>query len=230
MTVGDTVPVTFPDGTSQDITVSAIFDDTTVLGTNWLLDLSLYDEHFTVDKDFFVAARLADGVDAATVQPFIDQLAQDFQQVEVQDQAEFLDAQEEQVDSVLAIVNGLLLLAILIALIGITNTLALSVFERTREIGLLRAVGMVRRQTRSMIRWEAAVVATFGALLGVAVGVLFGWAVVNALPDAIISQLDVPWGTLVLYVVIAGVAGLVAAFFPAIRASRLNVLDAISYE
>ena len=130
----------------------------------------------------------------------------------------------------LAIVNGLLLLAILIALIGITNTLALSVFERTREIGLLRAVGMVRRQTRSMIRWEAAVVATFGALLGVAVGVLFGWAVVNALPDAIVSQLDVPWGTLVLYVVIAGVAGLVAAFFPAIRASRLNVLDAISYE
>jgi putative ABC transport system permease protein len=228
--VGDTIPVTFPDGTSQDVTVSAIFEDTTVLGANWLLDLSLYDEHFTVDKDFFVAARLAEGVDPATMQPFIDQLAADFQQVEVQDQAEFLDAQEAQVDSLLAIVNGLLLLAILIALIGITNTLALSVFERTREIGLLRAVGMVRRQTRSMIRWEAAVVAVFGALLGVGVGVLFGWAVVNALPDAVISQLDVPWGTLVLYIVIAGVAGLVAAIFPAIRASRLNVLDAISYE
>jgi putative ABC transport system permease protein len=230
VSVGDTIPVEFPDGTTQDVPVSVVFDDTTVLGTNWLLDLSLYEGHYSVDKDFFVAARLADGVDPATVQPFIEELAREFPQVEVQDQAEFLDAQEANVDSVLAIVNGLLLLAILIALIGITNTLALSVFERTREIGLLRAVGMVRRQTRSMIRWEAAVVATFGALLGVAVGVLFGWAVVNALPDAIISQLDIPWPTLVIYVVIAGVAGLVAAFFPAIRASRLNVLDAISYE
>jgi putative ABC transport system permease protein len=123
----------------------------------------------------------------------------------------------------------MLLLAILIALIGITNTLALSVFERTREIGLLRAVGMARRQTRSMVRWEAAVVSVFGALLGLTVGVIFGWAVVTALPDAFVSTLDVPVVTLLIYLAAAGLAGLAAAVIPAWRAGRLNVLDAISH-
>ncbi|MGI8620595.1 MAG: FtsX-like permease family protein [Actinomycetota bacterium] len=111
-----------------------------------------------------------------------------------------------------------------IALLGITNSLVLAVFERTRELCLLRAVGMSRRQARSMIRWEAVI----GAVLGLVIGVFFGWALVTALKDEGVSRLSLPAGQLIAYVVVAGVAGVIAAIPPARRAARLNVLDAIS--
>jgi putative ABC transport system permease protein len=125
------------------------------------------------------------------------------------------------------IINVFLALAIVIALLGITNTMALSVLERTQEIGLMRAIGMTRRQTRKMIRREAAVVSLFGALLGVVIGVGFGWLAVIAIPDSLVSQLSIPTVTLLIYVIIATIAGLLAASFPARRAARLNVLEAI---
>ena len=124
----------------------------------------------------------------------------------------------------------LLALSLVIALIGIANTLALSVFERTREIGLLRAVGMTRRQLRRAIRWEAVIIAIFGAILGLILGVIFGVAAVVAIPDTFISTVSIPYGSLVVYLVIAGIAGIVAAILPARRAARLNVLDAISHD
>ena len=120
-------------------------------------------------------------------------------------------------------------LTILIALLGIANTLALSVFERTREIGLLRAVGMTRTQTRRMIRWEAAIISAVGAVLGTVLGVALGILMVQAIPGDFISAFSVPWGRIIFIVVIAAFAGLVAALFPAFRASRMNVLDAISH-
>jgi putative ABC transport system permease protein len=122
------------------------------------------------------------------------------------------------------------MLSIIIALFGIVNTLALSIFERTREIGLLRAVGMSRRQVRSMIRGESVIIAVLGAILGLAVGVLFGWAIVVDLDSQGISEVVVPGGQLVTYVILAAVAGVIAAVFPARRAARLDVLAAISYE
>jgi len=118
-------------------------------------------------------------------------------------------------------------LAVIIALIGIANTLALSVFERTRELGLLRAVGMTRPQLRRMIRLEAGVVALFGAVLGIVVCVGFGWAAVGALPATITSTLAVPYMRIAVLVALAAGAGLLAAWDPARRAGRLNVLDAI---
>jgi len=121
------------------------------------------------------------------------------------------------------IINVFLGLAIVIALMGITNTMALSVLERTREIGLMRAVGITRRQTRMMIRWEAGVVSLFGALLVVGIGIVFGWIVVTAIPDWIVSNLAVPVPTLVIYVIVATVAGLLAAW----RATRLHILEAV---
>ena len=124
----------------------------------------------------------------------------------------------------------LLALSLVIALIGIANTLALSVFERTREIGLLRAVGMTRRQLRRAIRWEAVIIAIFGAILGLILGVIFGVAAVVAIPDTFINTVSIPYGNLVVYLVIAGLAGILAAILPARRAARLNVLDAISHE
>jgi putative ABC transport system permease protein len=126
-------------------------------------------------------------------------------------------------------VNVLVALAVVIALIGIANTLALSVHERTRELGLLRAVGMTRRQVRRMIRLEAGLVALFGATLGVGVGIGFGWAAVLALPESITSSLAIPFLRIAILVTVATVAGLVAAWGPARRAGKLNVLDAISH-
>jgi putative ABC transport system permease protein len=110
------------------------------------------------------------------------------------------------------------------------NTLYLSIYERTRELGLLRAVGLTRRQTRSMVRWEAVIISIMGALLGVVIGIAFGWALQQALEPEGFSELGIPGGQLVIYVVFAAVLGVVFAIFPARRAARMNVLEAISYE
>lgn len=226
--VGDPVELTFADGSTESLPVAAIYADATILG-GYVIDTATWTDHFSINDDFFVAAGLAEGVSIEEGRPVIEELADDYPQVNVETQEEFLESQESQLDGFLLVINVLLGFTIMIALIGIANTLALSVFERTREIGLLRAVGMTRRQTRSMVRWEAAIVAGFGAILGTAVGLVFGWAAVAALPDEFISTFDVPIPTLVIFVLVASAAGLVAAFFPARRAARMNVLEAISH-
>jgi putative ABC transport system permease protein len=148
----------------------------------------------------------------------------------VQDRKEFQKSQEDQVNQFLAVINALLFLAVVIALIGIANTLALSVFERTRELGLMRAVGMARAQTKSMVRWESVLVAVFGAILGIVLGVALGILVAGALPSAVVSSIAVPGTQLVAYVVLAIVAGTISAYFPARRAAKMNVLEAIAHE
>jgi putative ABC transport system permease protein len=123
-----------------------------------------------------------------------------------------------------------LLFAVLIALIGIANTLALSIYERTREIGLLRAVGMSRRQIRSTVRWESVIIALFGTLLGIVIGLFFGWSVVTALHKQGITTFDPAIKQLVIIVLFAAVSGIVAAILPARRAAKLDVLRAVSTE
>ena len=178
---------------------------------------------------YTIAAALCRGVSIDAATQVLDGIAEDFPQVTIESQAEFRQSQESQVDSFLVIINAFLALALLIAVLGIAITMTLVVFERTREIGLLRAVGMTSNQAGSMIRWESAIVAVFGALLGTIVGVIFGWAAVTALPESIVNTFAVPWGSLIVYIVIAAIAGLIAGVYPAIRASRMNVLDAISH-
>jgi putative ABC transport system permease protein len=117
-----------------------------------------------------------------------------------------------------------------IAGVGIINTLGLSIYERTRELGLLRAVGMSRRQVSRMVRWEAILIAVFGAVLGLAIGIAFGWALQQALKSEGVSEFTIPVGQLVAYVVVAALIGVVAAIWPARRAAKLNVLQAIAYE
>ncbi|HSM45915.1 MAG TPA: FtsX-like permease family protein [Acidimicrobiia bacterium] len=126
--------------------------------------------------------------------------------------------------------TGLLGLALVIAVLGIANTLALSIVERTREIGLLRAVGMLRRQVRQMIRWEAVITSVFGAILGLMIGIGIGFGVVSSLADSGLGSFAIPFGQLIIWLVVAASAGLVASIGPARKAARLNVLDAISYE
>ncbi|HJP65517.1 MAG TPA: FtsX-like permease family protein, partial [Actinomycetota bacterium] len=194
------------------------------------MSLDAFDANFTDRLDFVVLANVAPGATPGTSRSALDAVAKDYPNVQVRDQAEVKADQRRQINSLLGLVTALLALAIVIALFGIVNTLALSVFERTRELGLLRAVGMTRRQVRSMIRAESVITSVMGAILGLVVGVFFGFAVVRALSSQGIDTLQVPAVQLVSYVVLAALAGMVAAIWPARRAARLDVLAAISYE
>lgn len=227
--VGDDVDVAFPSGATETMTVSAIFDSSAVIDENYLVSVEGWEDRFGAATDWWAAALIADGVSSAQADATLTGFESQYPQIAFENQADFKESIEGQIDSMLVAINAMLVLAIIIALIGIANTLALSVFERTREIGLLRAVGMSRRQTRRMIRWEAAQVALFGSILGIGLGLVFGWGVVTALPDSFVSTLAFPVSRISILVAVCGIAGLVAAAFPARRASKLNVLDAISY-
>ncbi|MFW2335212.1 ABC transporter permease [Ilumatobacter sp.] len=227
--VGDKLTVEFAATGWQVLTVGAIYENDFIIG-HYLIDLSAWDQNFDSESDAVISARVAEGVDASVASAALAPLESAFPQLNFETRQEFNDRIEGTLDNFLIIINVMLGLAIIIALLGITNTMALSVLERTREIGLMRAIGMTRRQTKSMIRLEAAIVSLFGALLGVLVGLAFGWLAVLAIPESIINQLAIPAWTLVLYVIIATLAGLLAASFPARRAARLNVLDAIAHE
>jgi putative ABC transport system permease protein len=165
-----------------------------------------------------------------TVQQAVKDIVKDDPLVSVTNRAEYLAQQSSGADTVLVFVQILLALAILVAALGVVNTLALSVIERTRELGLLRAVGLRRAQTMRMITVEAVVISVFGAVLGLAVGLGLGAAVVRALHDQGITDFAAPWSQMVTYLILAGVVGVVAAVLPAIRAARVNVLQAIAYE
>jgi putative ABC transport system permease protein len=227
--LGDRIPVRFPTGGVQELPLVAIFDANTFVG-DYLLSIHTFEREFTQQLDQQVLIVAEPGASLTAVRGGIDEAMKPYPNVEVQDQAEFRQQQENQIDTLLGLITALLLLAIIIALVGIVNTLALSIFERTREIGLLRAVGMSRRQVRGMIRWEAVVIAVFGAVLGVALGIFFGWALVEALKDQGITVFAIPVGQLVIYVVLAGLAGILAAVWPARRAAKLDVLRAVTVE
>lgn len=229
LTPGDTVDVEFSRTGEQTLIVAGIYGDASFAG-NYVISTDSWNANFTDQLDNVVFARIADGATVEDGRAAIDQVVAAFPQVDVEDRSEFLASQEAQLDQILITVNVLLLLAVVIAVLGIGNTLALSVFERTRELGLLRAVGMSRRQTRRMIRWEAAIVSLFGAVLGVGVGIAFGLAASTALPDSFLDRIDIPIGSLALLIVNAVIAGLLAAVLPARRASRLDVLQAIATE
>ena len=145
----------------------------------------------------------------------------------MQDRGEYSEAQTKNMDLLLNLIYALLALAVVIALIGITNTLALSIFERTRELGLLRAVGMTRRQLKATVRCESVIIALLGTILGLTIGTVFGWSIVKALEDQGLDTLAFPVDQLAVVTAIAALAGVAAAALPARRASRLDILGAI---
>ncbi len=228
--VGSTFTAVFPSGASRTLTVAGVYGDASILG-NWVLDSSTFAQNFSGPSfDQFIGARVAPGSSLDTVKSNVKTyLLKVAPNVDVQDRAEFQKSQEDQVNQLLAVINALLLLAVIIALIGIANTLALSVFERTHELGLMRAVGMQRSQTKSMVRWESVFVAVFGALLGVVLGVVLGAVVSSALPSGVVSTISLPGGQLAGYILLSIIAGTLAAYFPARRAAKMNVLDAIAH-
>lgn len=228
--VGDRLDVVFAATGPHSLPVVGVYANVALLNSGYLLGLETFNANFpdAVDQQLFLT--VAEGVSAEEASRALDTVVERFPNVSILDQTESREQTVSQINQLLGLVTALLGLALIIAVLGITNTLALSVFERTRELGLLRAVGMARKQTRSMIRLESVIIATMGAVVGLAIGVLFGWALVTALDAQGISTLSIPVVQLLAYVVGAGLAGVVAAILPARRAARLDVLDAIAQE
>ena len=228
--VGDAIDVVWQNGKESMLTVAGIFDDNS-LGANWFISIDLLEGISNqTPSDQFVVAKRSEGVDAATARAAIDATLADFPQATVQSNNEFVQEQKAQIDTLLFLVTLLLTVAIAFSFLGIAITLALSVFERTREIGLLRAVGMSRRMLRRSVRGEAVIVTMFGVSIGITLGLLFGLAFSYAVPNNVINGITIPFGTLAFVVFFAVIAAVVAAAYPAVKASRMNVLDAIATE
>lgn len=226
--VGDTITTEFATGAAIESTITGVYHDEELVRSNFLYDETTFDAAGDTTGYEWITMSTADGASQTQLDAAIASLREQFPHADIETAEQYLDRINGTIDDMLAIVNVMIALAVVIALIGIANTLALSVFERTRELGLIRAVGMTRRQLRRMVRFEAALVATFGAVLGVAIGLLFGWGVVRALPDSFASAMVIPVQSLVALVAVAAGAGVLAAVLPARRAGRLNVLDAIA--
>ena len=228
LSVGDTVPVQLARGDAHTYTVTGIYAESDLFGGFLLPAAAVRD--FTLPQPVQAYLKLAPGASVQQVLPQVEALLADSPEVSVANRAAFIEQQTSQFDQLLAMIQILLALAILIAVLGIVNTLALSVLERTRELGLLRAIGLRRAQTMRMITVEAVVISVFGALLGVVVGSGLGAAVVRALREDGITVLVLPWQDMAVFLLLAALVGVIAAVVPAIRAARLNVLTAIAHE
>jgi putative ABC transport system permease protein len=226
LAVGDTLDVTFPRTGTVPLEVAAVYDE--ALSESYLVDLSTFEANVTDQYDQKVWVGLASGADPAVVRAELESVLASQPNAELQDQAEFKASITSEIDTMLNLIYGLLALAVVIALIGIANTLALSIHERRREIGLLRAVGMTRGQVRTAVRWESVLIALLGTALGVVLAVGGAWGIVQALASESLDAFEVPVVQLTIIAVMAALAGVLAAVGPARRASRLDVLDAIS--
>ncbi len=230
--VGDTVPVLFRDTGLQRLRVALIYGDRQAapLQTRYFLGTPAYGANFTGRFDSQVFVMKAPGVSMASALAAVRAVAAGYPGTSVLDQAAYKAERAKPYQQVLSLMYALLALAIVIALLGIGNTLALAIYERTREVGVLRAVGMTRGQLRATIRWESVIIALQGTFLGLLIGVFFGWALVLAMRGQGVTVFSLPIRTLLIVVVLAALAGIVAAILPSRRAAKLNILRAISSE
>ncbi len=229
LSIGDQVEFGLVSGETLTVAVGAVFAEVQPpFWDEWVIDESLYQPTLAADAfEQWVAVKTA-GAEPGATRALLEQVLSAYPQANLEDRQQFQESAESNLNTVLALVNVFLLFALVVALVGIVNTLTLSVFERTREIGLLRAVGMTRRQLRRTIRWEAAAIALYGAIVGVVLGLAFGVALAAAIPDEIVDRVSVPTAQLVGLLALAVAFGLLAAVFPSYRAARMNVLDAIA--
>ncbi len=228
-TLGDTVTMKFQ---ARDIPlkVVALFPSTQALPGNYVVTPDTLAKGGLTPLDAMVMVTKDPGASTTAVRDGIEKVVKDLPTVTVKDPQGFAAEQKQQTNQFIYFLYGLLGLAVVIAILGVVNTLGLSVIERTREVGLLRAVGLDRRQVRTMIRLESVVVAVLGGVLGTVLGVVFGATVVTALKDQGLTDLAIPWAGLAGFLLLAAVAGVLAAVFPARRAARLDVLKAIGTE
>ena len=231
--IGDPIQLVFIQGGATTLSLGSIYKtEFPIQGPGWIISTDQFNTLVPPSQQTFLSIyiKLDDtssaGVDAAL--PGLKAVTDTVPGAKVQNLNEYKKAQTDQVNQFLQIVYVLLALALIIAIVGVVNTLLLSVYERTRELGLLRAVGMSRRQVRSTIRLESVIISLMGTFIGLVIGIIFGWALVSALADEGITSFAIPWSQLVIIVIIAILAGVGAALYPARRAARLDVLQAIS--
>ncbi|TGB14188.1 ABC transporter permease [Streptomyces sp. MZ04] len=232
--VGDRLPVEFPGGRRTELTVGALTNQEGAEGFGveggLFFGIGTVEEYVPGGQESAVYVNAASGTEPDALRDRLEKSLDPYPQVQVRDQADYKELIREQIAVMLYLVYALLGLAIIIAVLGVVNTLALSVVERTREIGLLRAIGLARRQLRRMIRLESVVIAVFGALLGLALGLVWGVSAQQVLALQDMKAFAIPWTTVIAVVVGSVVVGLAAALLPALRASRMNVLAAIAHE
>ena len=233
LALGQIIDAKFLQGGPTNLVLSSIYKtEFPTQGSGWIISTDQFNAVVPPAQQTYSAiyVKLKDassaGVNAAL--PGLKAVTDTVPGAKLQNLTEYKKAQTDQVNQFLQIVYVLLALALIIAIVGVVNTLLLSVYERTRELGLLRAVGMSRRQVRSTIRLESVIISLMGTLIGLVIGIVFGWALVTALADQGITSFAIPWTQLVIIVIIAIIAGVGAALYPARRAARLDVLRAIS--
>jgi putative ABC transport system permease protein len=227
-TIGTMLPVRFTDGATEELEVGAIYENSTTI-QELIIPEATWDAHQVQSVDNTVIVGLADGVDVEAGRAAVEAATASFAPPDVQTTDEYIDEATARVDTMLGLIYAMLALAIVIALMGIANTLSLSTHERVRELGLLRAVGADRAQVRSMVRWESVVIAVFGTIGGLGLGLLLGWGLVRAADRGEFPiTFAVPVTQLAIIVVLGALAGIVAAWRPARRAARVDVIDALA--
>jgi putative ABC transport system permease protein len=227
--VGSPVDVTFVDGQTQSFTVGAIYGADEFLDS-YLMSRAAWAPHAVQDIDSALLVKLRDGVDVNAGARAVESVAEGFGSPDVQTREQYVEDVAGRIDTMLGLVYVMLALAVLIALMGIANTLSLSIYERTRELGLLRAVGETRAQLRSMVRWESVIIAVFGTLGGIALGVFLGWGFFQTAATDDLGSFAAPLPQLLVVLVVGAIAGVLAGIRPARRAARLDVLAAIASE
>jgi putative ABC transport system permease protein len=228
--VGDTITADFAATGAHDLRVVGIYDSKGWIGDNFIISIPAQNAFAGPQLVTAGLVTVANGADQGEVQDSISAALADHPDARVLDQQGYEDVASGTINQLLAFVTVMLLLAVVIALLGIVNTLVLSVFERTRELGLLRAVGMTRNQVRAMVRWESVVISLLGAVAGAALGIGLGLALSQVLKDQGIKSISIPVLQVALYVVLAGVAGVLAALGPARSAAKVDVLRAVVTE
>jgi putative ABC transport system permease protein len=227
--VDDTLDFQFLNGTTRTLTVQGIYSEQDLAGP-MVISHALHEQSGIDQFDFSVYIVKASGVSDATAEAAIARVSDAYPNARLQSRSQYINDQAAQLDQIVNLMYGLLGLAVLIALFSIANSMALSIHERTRELGLLRAVGMTRRQTGSAVRWESVLVTLLGTGLGALVGIFFGWSISVTIRGEGLGTFSIPFAALAVVVVLAVFGGVIAALRPARRAARLDILQAIATE
>jgi putative ABC transport system permease protein len=227
LTVGDTITMHFVETGKQRMHVVGVYGAKDPFG-QYVISMAAAEANFSQRYDNILLVKDAPGVSMKDARQAMDRVLANYPTAKLMTEKEFIGSVADMINKMLNLVYVLLAMALVIAFFGIANTLALSVYERTREFGLLRAVGMSRAQVRSTVRWESVLIAMLGTTLGTAIGVGFAWALVKASEKQGIRQLDIPVSQLAAIALFAALAAVIAATLPARRAAKLDVLKAIS--
>ena len=224
--LGSVLQTTFGDGSTRPLKVAGFFVNDEI--GNYIANSALVEGSAIIMFDIGVYIKTKDNVDKAEAFTALENAVKKYGQGELLTKQEYINKQSGQVNQLLGLIYGLLMLSVIISIVGIIITLLLSVFERQRELALLRAVGMTRSQVRTTVRWESVITSLLGAVLGIILGIGLGWVIVFALKDQGLTSFKLPIGPTIVIMVMSFIVGLFAAIYPAWRATRVNILDALN--